>query len=101
MTKSERRQRWKAMCEAYLRGSESQREFCRGRGLSVSSVQYWLQSSARRRGGKPKQPNSLRLPQPPPSESFSRRIAGKPAPLRVQTPDEMRACQLLTCLLRI
>lgn len=42
MTKSERRRWWTATCEEYRRGSESQRAFCRARGLSVSSLQYWL-----------------------------------------------------------
>jgi hypothetical protein len=42
MTKSERRRWWTATCEEYRRGNESQRAFCRARGLSVSSLQYWL-----------------------------------------------------------
>ena len=42
MTKSERRRWCTATCEEYRRGSESQRAFCRARGLSVSSLQYWL-----------------------------------------------------------
>lgn len=45
MTKSERRRWWTATCEEYRRGSESQRAFCRVRGLSVSSLQYWLRKS--------------------------------------------------------
>ena len=42
MTKSERRRWWTATCEEYRRGNESQRAFCRVRGLSVSWLQYWL-----------------------------------------------------------
>jgi len=51
MTKSERRRWWTATCEEYRRGSESQRAFCRARGLSVSSLQYWLR---KRRSEAPK-----------------------------------------------
>ena len=51
MTKSERRRWWTATCEEYRRGGESQRAFCRARGLSVSSLQYWLR---KRRSEAPK-----------------------------------------------
>ena len=42
MDKEERRTRWHAICREYREGCETQKAFCRSRGIAVSTLQYWL-----------------------------------------------------------
>src|SRR6056297_2890652 len=32
-------------CEEFLRSEESQRDFCKARGLALSTLQYWLRKT--------------------------------------------------------
>ena len=45
MIKSERHRWWTATCEEFRRSEESQRDFCKERGLALSTLQYWLRKT--------------------------------------------------------
>jgi hypothetical protein len=45
MNTEQRRARWQAICREYRESSETQKAFCRNRGIAVSTLQYWLTKS--------------------------------------------------------
>jgi hypothetical protein len=56
MNKEERRTRWHAICREYRQGCETQKAFCRSRGIAVSTLQYWLNKTGTRGAYKCKEP---------------------------------------------
>lgn len=42
MNREQRRAQWRALCRKYREGTETQEEFCRRRGIAMSTLQYWL-----------------------------------------------------------
>lgn len=42
MNRAERRAQWQTICREYRESTESQKAFCRARGISIRTFRYWL-----------------------------------------------------------